>query len=50
MNGNRDLIELVSRLATYGCARDRETEREPRTITITDDEALLLIGYLERGE
>ena len=40
------LLDVVMRLARYGPARDRETEREPRTITITDDEALLLLSVL----
>ena len=40
------LLDIVMKLARYGMARDRETERIPRTITITDDEALLLLSVL----
>lgn len=40
------LLDIVMRLARYGPARDRATEREPRTITITDDEAMLLLSVL----
>lgn len=40
------LLDIVRRFVAYGMARDRETEREPRTITITDDEALLLLSVL----
>jgi hypothetical protein len=41
-----DLLALVMRLHRYGVARDRATEREPRTITVTDDEALLLLSVM----
>lgn len=50
MTAGIETIELVTRLARYALARDRATEREPRTITITDDEALLLLECIERGE
>jgi hypothetical protein len=40
------LLDVVMRLARYGPVRDRATEREPRTITITDDEAMLLLSVL----
>ncbi len=41
-----DLVHVLLRLATYGFARDRDTEREPRTMTITDDEAILILDAL----
>jgi hypothetical protein len=40
------LLDVVMKLARYGMARDRELERIPRTITITDDEAMLLLSVL----
>jgi hypothetical protein len=42
----RDTLDLLGRLAHLGNARHRATEREPRTITITDDEALALVGLV----
>ena len=41
-----DLLDIIMRLSRYGHARDRAADREPRTITITDDEALLLLTAL----
>lgn len=38
--------EIVNRLARLGYARNREIDRETRTIEITDDEAVLLIEVL----
>ena len=38
--------DLMLRLNRYGSARDRTTEREPRTITITDDEAMMLLAVM----
>lgn len=40
------LRDIVMELVQYGMARDRTIEREPRTITITDDDALLLLEAL----
>lgn len=42
----QSLLDVVMRLHRYGNARDRAIDREPRTITITDDEAVLLIVAL----
>ena len=44
---NSAVIELIGRLSRYAYARDRETEREPRTITITDDEAILILDVFD---
>lgn len=46
MSNLDDLGDVVLRLAQYGFARDRATDREVRTITITDDEALLILTAL----
>ena len=40
------LAALLLRLARYGTARNREVEREPREITISDDDALLILNAL----
>jgi hypothetical protein len=48
MDNRSDLIELVSRLARLAYARDRTTDRDMRTITITDDEAVILLDELTR--
>ena len=40
-------VELLLKLARYGYARDRATERALRVITITDDEAIMLLEALE---
>jgi hypothetical protein len=37
----------LDRLRRLAIARNRETEREVRTITITDDEALALIELID---
>lgn len=44
-----ELVGLVARLAVYASARNRDVDREPRLITLTDDEALLLLDEL-KGE
>jgi hypothetical protein len=41
--------DVVSKLARYALARDRSIEREPRTVTLTDDEALELLALLDPG-
>lgn len=38
--------ELLNRLYRYGMARNRYVDREPRLITITDDEALVILAEL----
>lgn len=48
MDNRSDVIELVTRLARMAYARDRDTDREMRTITITDDEAVMLLDELTR--
>jgi len=53
--GTDEMVMLIGRLAQYASARDRVTEREPRTITITDDEAIMILDaiehhYLANGE
>jgi len=44
MTSSADLLDLVTRLGRYGRARNRDIDKEPRTISITDDEALLLLA------
>jgi hypothetical protein len=41
-----DIQELVNRMARIAYARNRDTDREPRYVTITDDEAVDLIESL----
>lgn len=41
-----DFLRLYQRLRQLGEARDRRFDREVRTITITDDEAVLLTRYI----
>lgn len=42
------MADLVTRLTRYGRARDRMVDHEPRTVTITDDEAVMLLDAFER--
>jgi len=42
-----DLLTAVMKLNRYAYARDRTTDREPRTLTITDDEAVALLFALD---
>jgi hypothetical protein len=42
------LHTVEAQLVRYGFARDRKIDREPRQITISDDEAVALIRELER--
>lgn len=37
---------LIERMQLYGWARNRGTDPEPRTVTITDDEAIVIAGAL----
>lgn len=39
---------LLEHLARYGKARDRKNERLPRTLTITDDQAIILLDLIGR--
>lgn len=39
-------VDATRKLDRYAYARDRETEHEPRTLTLTDDEALALLWLL----
>lgn len=41
--------DVVDRLHRYGSARDRTVDREPRVVTITDDEALALAIHLRES-
>jgi len=47
MDTDPDLTHAILKLKSYARARDRATEREPRTVTLTDDEALALLERLE---
>lgn len=40
---NVDVPDLIDRLKRYGHARNRDVDREQRLITITDDEALMIL-------
>jgi len=42
--------EGIRKLDTYGNARDRQTDREPRTVSVTDDEALAIVAYVRELE
>lgn len=37
----------MARLVAYGTARDRASEHEPRTVTLTDDQALAIIALVD---
>lgn len=54
MSWHPDLaMDALARLRRYAFARDRTIDREPRTITLSDDEAAALVQYvtaLEAGE
>jgi hypothetical protein len=41
-----DLADAVGKLSRYAFARDRATERTPRVISISDDEAVALLMAL----
>lgn len=41
-----DKLKLVERLNRYGLARNRDADPEPRTVTITDDDAVMLLDLL----
>jgi hypothetical protein len=41
-----EVAEVVARVARLAGARHRPTDREVRTITITDDEARALLGLI----
>jgi hypothetical protein len=43
------LTDAIRKLARFAYVRDRATEREPRTITLTDDEAVALLARLDEG-
>jgi hypothetical protein len=42
-----DAAQAMLKLARYADARDRAIDREPRTITLTDDEARGIIALVE---
>lgn len=44
------ITDLAQRLDRFGTARDRAVDREVRTVTITDDEALLMLHLLQTAE
>lgn len=44
------ITEIMDRLARLGYARNRAVDREPRTITITDDEARAIYHLLSLAE
>lgn len=41
---------VVQHLRHYGMARDRRTDRQLRTVTITDDDALVLLALIASVE
>lgn len=45
-----DLHEALRKLRTYGPVRDRTTDREPREVILTDDEALALLRCLDQQQ
>ena len=43
-----ELTEAIAVLNRFAYARDRRTETEPRTVTITDDQAAALLDALNQ--
>lgn len=41
------LSDAIDKMQRYGSVRDRAHEREPRYITLTDDEAVAVLKALE---
>jgi hypothetical protein len=46
MTPNADLERVIDKLRRYAWARDRWSDREPRIISITDDDAVVLLRML----
>ena len=44
---NPELRSAMDKLLRYGLARDRTTDREPRAVTLTDDEAAALVDLFD---
>lgn len=44
------LADAIDKLRRYGPVRDRRYEHEPRTVTVTDDEAVAILGALSTLE
>ena len=42
-----NLLHAILKLNRYAFARDRDVEREPRTLTLTDDEAEAILFALD---
>lgn len=47
MPDSSDVAFAVRKLRTFAYVRDRVLEREPRTVTFTDDECLALVEYID---
>jgi hypothetical protein len=46
MSTERDFVTAVERMERFAWARNRDADREPRTITITDDEAVAILEWM----
>lgn len=44
---NDEVVAFIARLSVYANARNRRVDREPRTITITDDEGIWLLDIID---
>lgn len=47
MPDQSDVADAVVKLRRFARVRDRVLEREPRTVTFTDDECLALVQYID---
>lgn len=47
MPDQSDVANAVAKLRQFAFVRDRVLEREPRTVTFTDDECLALVEYID---
>lgn len=47
MTDERALSEALDKLRRYAAARNRAADKEPRTIVLSDDEALALLDAIE---
>lgn len=47
--GTDRMVDLIDRLVRFGFARNRDVDHETREVTITDDEAVLILDALVKG-
>jgi hypothetical protein len=46
MSAERDFVTAVEKMERFAWARNRNADREPRTIAITDDEAIAILEWI----